>query len=209
MKRGATLVVLAAALALAGDAQAATVRNAGFERPDLRGWQQFADPDAGCGSWATYGGAGLPGLPPPPQGKRAVAALAPGECLGEALILSQAVRLKRGRRHELSFRLAYSNSHDRFFVPRTFAPEPAANQQVRVDVLKARAPLRSFNPAHILKRVYLTRPGAPLQRGYHRVTAKLTRFAGKRVRLRFAVVANRGPLAFGLDAVRVKSTRKR
>ncbi|HEY8465844.1 MAG TPA: hypothetical protein VIL04_03490 [Solirubrobacterales bacterium] len=207
-RTGAVLLALAAALALAGGAQAGKVRNGGFERGDLRGWQVRALPDAECGSWTVYGGDAVPGLPSPPRGDRAAAASPPAECLSGAHILSRVVKLKKGSKHKLSFRLAYDNGYEFFLTPGSLEPEPAGSQQIRVDVLRAGAPLLSVNPNHILKRVYVTRHDAPLRRGYRRVTANLSKLAGKRVRLRFAAVANRGPLAVGLDAVRIASRKR-
>jgi hypothetical protein len=223
MKRTITaltaLTALAAALALAATAQAAPVKNGNFERGNLRGWQKNLLPNSECGYWGVYrgewqppgipvrGDIGEPEIPRPPQGKWAAVAFQPS--CPSAQILSQVVKLKKKQKHRLSFRLAYDNLDEDFFTPDTFALGPAANQQVRVDVMKAKAPIRSFRPNHILKRVFRTNRGDRRVRSYRRVTANLNRFAGKKVKLRFAVAVNQNPIVVGLDAVKIKSKKKR
>lgn len=220
MKRTITaLTALATALAVAAAAQAAPVKNGGFERGNLSGWQKHHYPDGECGFWEAYRGTWAPPslsrrgdvvepeIPRPPQGKWAAVAFQP-RC-ASAQVLSQVVKLKKNRKHELSFRLAYDNLYEDFFTPDTFRLGPAANQQVRVDVLKAKAPIRSFRPNHILKRVFRTNSGDRRVRSYRRVTANLSKFAGKKVKLRFAVAVNEAPIAVGLDAVKIRSQKKR
>jgi|HigsolmetaAR202D_1030399.scaffolds.fasta_scaffold09159_3 hypothetical protein len=208
----AALAALVAALALAGTAQAANVKNGGFEKGSLKGWQKQAIPGDLCGRWSVYSGE-LRGIgsgaiyPPPPQGSWAALARQPS--CPSAQVLSQVVKLKAKQTHKLSFQIAYDNEHTRFFTPKTFDVAGPDNQQVRVDVLKANAPVLSFKSKHILKRVYLTKRNAPTTRSFHKVTANLSRFAGKKVRLRFGVAVNWQPLTVALDDVKIKSKRKR
>jgi hypothetical protein len=206
----------------AGSASAARVVNGGFERGDLSGWQKdFAGP----GEWFAYSGVFPPDtrgmgpsltVPAPPVGNFGAMS---DQGMPSRVILAQDVKLKRNRRHRLSFQLAYANQNagkprgtfgPGFYTPHSFGFSKAArpNQQFRMDVLEAGAPIKSLQNADILERVYRTDVGDPNRRSYRRITANLTKYAGERVLLRFAVVVTEAPLNVGIDAVKVKSKRR-
>jgi hypothetical protein len=208
----ATLGTLGVLALGTGTASAATVENGNFETGDLEGW----DTDSfGPGGWGVYSVARLgPPIPAPPQG--ASAALA-GQGKPSAAMLSQVVKLERGKRHKLKFKLAYDNDNtgkprQRGFFPgfRTpnhfrFSKAAAPNQQFRMDVMKADAPIRSLKAKHLLESVYITERGDSNHRNYFTVKENLTEHAGEKVRLRFAFAVTEAPLYVGIDAVKIRS----
>jgi len=213
----------------AGSASAAKVKNGDFETGTLAGWQQdFFGP----GEWFAHEGpyfgekvvlprgTEAPLVPGPPQGQFAAITGQEGR---SAQILSQVVKLRGDKKHALRFKLAYTNQNrgpvvlprgmgfgPGFFTPNhlRFSGAARPNQQLRVDVVKPGAPIKSLKKKHVLKRVYRTNRGDANRRAYRTVKANLTSYAGKKVRLRFAVVVTEDQLNVGIDAVRVKTTRR-
>jgi hypothetical protein len=214
IRRGARTATLCALAALAigtGTANAATVENGNFETGDLEGWKTDS---FGSGGWGVYSVARLgPPIPVPPQG--ASAALS-GQGDPSAAMLSQVVKLERGKRHKLKFKLAYDNENTgkprlRGFFPGFRTPNhfrfstAAPNQQFRMDVMKPNAPIKSLKSKHILERVYITERGDSNHRDYFTVKENLTQHAGERVRLRFAFAVTEAPLTVGVDAVKIRT----
>jgi hypothetical protein len=200
---GAAAVLAAAA----APASAAKVVNGGFERGNLSGWNTFYYPSEGepIGEWSLYSVVprGVPIFPLPPQGQTA-AFTDQGEVSGQ--ILSQVVKLRKDRRHRLSFQLGWINDTEDFATPPTLAlVDP--NQQFRMDVMKPGAPIKSVKNKDVLERVHRTDVGDPNQRGFRSVTANLTRYAGEKVRLRFAVAVTENRLHALLDAVKIRTKR--
>ena len=210
---------------VAGLALAAKPRNGGFESGDFTGWKVT---DPGGGNWFVYegtditGGGPVRGMGPgggdfyePPRGRYAAAAYQGGPGLN---ILHRRLRLKEGEVNKLSFFLAYENSVGRFYTPDHFdynggmAPprggggaEP--NQQFRIDLLKAKAPVDTLKDRHILATLYRTRNNDPRRSRYKKLTFNLTEMGlgGGRVRFRVAEVDNQGELPVGIDNVRLRS----
>jgi hypothetical protein len=219
--RRMTIVALSALAGVgvcAGTASAAQVKNGDFERDNLSGWQKDRTDE---GAWFTYSGAFGPlrglGVPAPPQGEFG----AISDQIGPSrMILSQVVDLDRGKQHKLKFKLAYSNRNtgaprlrqgpplvEGFSTPKhlRFGKSARPNQQFRMDVMKPGAPIKSVKNKDILESVYRTDRGDRNQRGYRTIKADLTKYAGDKVRLRFAVVVTEAVLNVGIDAVKVKT----
>jgi hypothetical protein len=227
LRVGITALGAITALALgAGTATAAEVENGKFETDTLDGWDQDF---FGTTAWFTYEGPFFGSLmrgpapapvPAPPQGQFGAITdqLNPG-----AMFLSQVVKLERGMKHKLRFKLAYRNLNTGepralrgdpmpgFHTPKSFRFGKAArpNQQFRMDVLKPNAPIKSLKNKNILERVYRTERGDPMRRGFRKITADLSEYAGDRVRLRFATVVTEAQLNAAIDVVAVKSKRRR
>lgn len=216
----AIAALICAALLAPSGAAAANVVNGDFESGTLQGWDVHRA--TGSGNWFAYrkpteeephsGDSiaekrGQP-LPAPPQGKYAAIA---DEATTDALVLSQEIGLGAGLEHRLNL-LAYYES----LVPiATPAPDTLsvdgealggqATQQYRIDVMRPGSPIDSVAPADVLLTVFRTQPGAPQTLPPTRLTADLSALAGQRVRLRFAVAANKDLLAGGVDDVAVES----
>jgi hypothetical protein len=215
---GGRVPLAVAALVLLGlcapvAAPAATVVNGDFESGTLRGWDVHRAMEAG--NWFAYEGSDEPiahqrGKPvtPPPQGSHAAIA---DELSPDTLILSQAVALEPGFEHRLSL-FAYYDSAVPIAVPTpdslSVDPETLAgqaNQQYRIDVIRAGAPIDSVDHADVLRTLITTRPGDPRHLSPTRLTADLTPFAGQTVRLRVAVAAHEELLIGGVDDVSIAS----
>ena len=77
------------------------------------------------------------------------------------------------------------------------------NQQPRVELMDASAPVTSTAPKHVLAKVFQTQPDDPSTIAPRTVSFDLSEWAGERVRIRFAQVDNSGPLRAGIDDVRL------
>jgi hypothetical protein len=214
MRRMLPLVVVLLVALVPGRAAAATVVNGDFESGTLNGWQAHSANEAG--NWFAYQGTAAPfahsltrqPLQSPPQGTYAAIS---EEADPDTLTLSQEVTVPAGTSSQLSL-LAYYNSYKPIEVPTADTLSVSEevlggqqNQQFRVDVMRAGAPLESLEPSDILLNVFQTAPGAPQVMKPTRLTADLTPFAGQTVMLRVAVAANQEVFNAGIDEVQVTS----
>jgi hypothetical protein len=200
---GLLVALLGASLATAARQKP---RNGGFEAGNLSRWQVD---DLGSGpedTWYAYSGTSSPAsdfdLPAPPQGTFAAITDQGGS---GAHILHRTRKLRKGYTHKLKLWVFYENRADEFASPDTLDPGTSPNQQYRIDVLKRHAAIDSVDSSDILKRVLRTEPGDPLSQPPKKVTVNLTRFAGKRVQLRFAEVDTEFFFNAGVDGVELKS----
>ncbi len=181
--------------------------NWNFERGDLTGWHTRS---RGSGAWYAYSDGTKPPnpaetdpnvafhMPAPPEGRYAAVTdmTAPG-----ARILYRDVKLDG--RVKLQFTVFYDNAGE-FSSPASLAfdgREP--NQQFRVDLMDPAAPADSTAAKHVLATIFKTAPGDPSKLAPRTITFDLSRWAGERVRIRFAQVDNGGPLRAGVDDVRL------
>jgi hypothetical protein len=205
------ILLLALVPARAG---AAIVTNGDFESGTLGGWQVHQATEAG--NWFAYKGTEAPlgskisgrSVQAPPGGTYAAIA---DEADPDTLILYQEVTLPAGSSDELSL-LAYYSSYAPIAVPSPDtlavgeeALEGRANQQFRIDVMRAGAPLESLEPGDVLLNVFGTANGAPTTMKPTKVSADLTPFAGQTVTLRIAVAAHQETLNAGIDEVQITS----
>jgi hypothetical protein len=212
MRRALPLVVVVLLALVPGRAAAAIVANGDFESGTLNGWTVHES--TGAGNWFAYQGTEAPigrklsGRPAqaPPQGTYAAIA---DEADPDTLVLSQEVSLAAGSSYQLSL-LAYYHSFDPIAVPTpdTLSVDEEVlagqqNQQFRIDVMRAGAPLESLDPADILLNVLQTAPGSPQVMPPTKLTANLTPFAGQTVMLRIAVAAHQETLNAGVDEVQI------
>ena len=75
-------------------------------------------------------------------------------------------------------------------------------QQYRIDVVSAAAPVDSMAREHVLATVFQTQPGDPARRPPTAMTLDLSPWAGQTVRLRLACADNQGPVRSGIDDIR-------
>lgn len=193
-------LALMAALAVAAPASAATVVNGDFETGDLSGWEQAST----AGSWANYIGVTNPAngrlIAAPPEGLRAAVS---GQNGPGRTFMYQDIALEEGQRHTLNLQVYYESAAA-LVSPDTLATN-LSNQQYRIDVLRAGAPIDSVDAADILTTVFRTQPGDANPRAPFPISTDLTAFAGQTVRLRFAEVATNLFFSASTDDVRIVS----
>lgn len=176
--------------------------NPGFEAnpASLDSWSSFVQPGS-FGSWFVQTGTVSPlnsfPVQPPPEGIHAAMNDEGGPATHilyqDFIVPANAV---------LSFDL-YARSQIAWIVP---VPESldytaGANQHIRVDIMDPTAAIEDVG-AGVLQNLFITDPvNDPLEFGYITVTADLSRFAGRLVRLRFAAVLNQFFLNTGIDNV--------
>ena len=213
--RGIVAVVAVLAVGTTSIALAAPVNvpNGGFEEGNFSNWKRF---ERGNGSWNLYSAAprGLPGpiiIPPPPQGETAALLTQGGPGVN---ILHRVLKMKRNVVNKIKFKLYYHNNNNRFFTPHTFnfggggmiplRGGPPPNQQLRVDLMKPKAKIKSLKDKNILATLLWTKRGDRLTRPYRTVKANLEKLdiGAKRVRLRIAEVDNQGEFYVGVDALK-------
>jgi hypothetical protein len=130
----------------------------------------------------------------------------------DTALLTQTFALPAASTLNLSLYLFYKSvtptvvpSPDTLFV-KPFGGEAAGNQQVRVDVLKANAPLESLSPNDILATLYASPTGGPKALGPTLLSADLSQFAGQTVTLRIAEATSEGKMEVGVGAVSLTAT---
>jgi hypothetical protein len=204
----AALLAIAALLLAAGPAAAAGPVEGGFEN-GLAAWTKTSF--YGSTEWTVQTkvaaeeefGAELPAAVGP-----YVAATEYGG--NDTAILAQTFALPAASSLDLSLYLFYESGTPTVVpTPDTLFVKPFAgggNQQVRVDVLKANAPLESLSPNDILATLYASPPGGPEVLGPTLLSADLSQFAGQTVTLRIASATSDGEMKVGVGAVSLTTT---
>jgi Beta-lactamase len=177
-----------------------------FESGALTGWKQVG---GGSGGWFVYAnGSKAPDpaqsdpnapfdVPDPPQGRFAAVTDANGP---GTRILYRDVKLEGRFRLHLSVFYAGAGG---LSSPRSLAyDEPGANDQFRIDLIAAAAPIDSVAQGDVLVNIFKTSPGDPDRREPSTVSVDVSRWAGRTVRLRLAATDNGGPLRAGVDDIR-------
>jgi hypothetical protein len=124
----------------------------------------------------------------------------------DTAILAQTFALPAASNLNLSLYLFYeSEASISVPTPDTLFIKPG-NQQVRVDVLKANAPLESVSPNDILATLYASPSGGPEVLGPTLLSADLSQFAGQTVTLRIANATSEGEMQVGVGAVSLTAT---
>jgi hypothetical protein len=136
-------------------------------------------------------------VPDPPQGKFAavVDANGPGR-----RILNRDITLDG--RYRLRMMVFYVNLGTFSAATETSANTMSDEQQFRIDLVSASAPITSVARQHVLATVFRAQPGDPARRAATEVTLDLSPWEGQTVRLRFAAADNQAPLRTGVDAIR-------
>ena len=192
---------LAAPPATASAQVAPVLPNGGFESGTLKHWgtSEWGTPGDG---WSADTGTVSPlsdhTIPAPPRGswQAVVDQTDPGS---HVLFRDLVVTPELG----LVLTLWYRNDAARFITPQTLNPFVRPNQQLRIDLIRPAARLRSMADEDILATVFRTQVGARLRIAPRVLRRDLSRFAGRTVRLRIAEVDNQGFLLAGVDAVRL------
>lgn len=127
----------------------------------------------------------------------------------DTAILAQTFALPAASKLDLSLYLFYESEAPTVLpTPDTLFVKPSSgdNQQVRVDVLKANAPLESLSPNDILATLYASPSGGPEVLGPTLLSADLSQFAGQTVTLRIANAVSDGKMRIGIGAVSLTAT---
>jgi CubicO group peptidase (beta-lactamase class C family) len=200
------LVTLSSFLAGCGARPRTVVVVDDFESGALTGWQAVG---GGSGGWFVYAdGQKAPDpaqsdpnvpfhLPDPPQGRFAAVTDMNGP--GTAILYRD---LRLDGRFTLHMTIFYAGTGP-LSSPKTLAHDtPEANQQFRIDLLGPSAPIDSVARGDVLVNVFHTSPDDPARRQPTEVSADVSAWAGRTVRLRLAGTDNRGPLRVGVDNIR-------
>jgi hypothetical protein len=178
--------------------------NGGFEARALTPWQTSVVGEGDSG-WSRYHGTHAPisGLPiiGPPFGRHAAVADQDGP---GSNVLVRTFRVD-GDDGQLRIWVWYHNYAGDFFAPHSLfeTGTGAKNQQLRIDLVRPSAPLRSLKPTAILVTPFRTVPGDASKRGPFLVRLHVHRWEGRRVRLRIAEVDNQGNFNVVIDGVRM------
>jgi hypothetical protein len=177
-----------------------------FESGTLANWQIDR---SGAGSWFVYSDGKKPpdpsqsdpnfvfDVPNPPQGKFAaiVDANAPGR-----RILYRDITLDG--RYRLHLTVFYVNMGTFSAATETSQNTISDEQQFRIDLVSATAPITSVAKPHIPANIFRAQPGDPSRRAPAEITVDLSPWEGQTVRLRLAAVDNHAPMRAGVDNIR-------
>jgi hypothetical protein len=200
-----TLAALTFTFALTLPAEAAPVlTNGGFES-GFNGWT-IADTLGSDGTFSIQSGTASPvngdPVPAPPGGLNA--AMSDGGAPGSHVLYQDFTISSAAGQFLLTFDLFIGNRDGIFASPATLDfGVNAANQQVRVDILKTSADPFSVAAGDLLANLYQSQVGDPLVSGYTTFSFDITSLVnanlGNPMRLRFAETDNMAPLQAGVD----------
>lgn len=130
----------------------------------------------------------------------------------DTAILAQTFNLPADSNLELSLYLFYaSESPIAVPTPDTLFVDPSGervNQQVRVDVLKANAPVESVSPNDILATLYASAAGGPERLAPTLLSVDLSQFAGQTVTLRIANAVSGEEMRVGVGDISLAVTQR-
>lgn len=194
-------------LALAMDACASVnlVVNGDFSTGDLTGWTTATQ--AEYGEWMIYSGGVLPlsnwTTQPPQHTPYAATADQSGP---SSVVLYQNIDLPADKKIYLTYTYYYHNFGEEFFSPRTLNISDSPNQQARIDIMNPNAvDPYSVAPSDIWRNLLRTLPGYPLTVDPTTVTYDLSAYAGKTVRIRFAVADTEYFFSMGVDNISIRA----
>jgi hypothetical protein len=202
-------VAAASALAVAvgpalADSHDTDLRNGGFEASTLAPWMTSSIGE-GDSAWSLYTGTSAPisGLTviAPPFGHQAAVADQNGP---GSNILYRTFRVDRDDA-VLRMWVWYHNYAGAFYSPHSLFEKASGpkNQQLRIDIVRPSAPLRSLRLTAVLATPFRTRPGDALERGPFLVRVDVRGWHGRLIRLRIGEVDNQSNFNVVIDGVRM------
>jgi hypothetical protein len=205
----AVLLAIAALLVAAGSAPAAGPIEGNFESGTLDAWTNlsFYENSEWAAQTKSDAEAEFETTLPSAVGPYVAATEYGGS---DTAILAQTFALPTAAKLNLSLYLFYESETPTVVpTPDTLFVKPFGggdNQQVRVDVLKANAPLESLSPNDILATLYASPSGGPEVLGPTLLSADLSQFAGQTVTLRIANAVSEREMKVGVGAVSLAAT---
>jgi hypothetical protein len=207
--RRAIIVAAASALSVAvgpalADSHDTDVSNGGFEASTLAPWMTSSI-GQGDSAWSVYSGTAAPisGLSviAPPFGRQAAIADQDGP---GSNVLYRTFRVD-GDDGQLRLWVWYHNYAGAFFSPNSLFETATGpqNQQLRIDIVRPSAPLRSLQPSAVLATPFRTQPGDATERGPFLVRVNVRGWHRRRIRLRIAEVDNQANFNVVIDGVRM------
>jgi len=205
--RRAILVATVSALSVAAgpalaDSHDTDIPNGGFEASTLAPWMTSSI-GQGDSSWSVYSGTAAPisgfTVIAPPFGQQAAVADQDGP---GSNVLYRTFKVDRDDGH-LRLWVWYHNYAGAFFSPPSLFSGGQQNQQLRIDIVRPSAPLRSLQASDILATPFRTQPGDVTERGPFRVRVNVRHWHGRLIRLRIAEVDNQGNFNVVIDGVRM------
>ena len=180
--------------------QPSTIVLEDFESGTLSDWRAV---EKGSGAWSVAAGpaSGFTksfGVPAPP-GKFAILTDLQGP--GTRILYRD---LELDGRFSLRMTVFYASpAGTSFSHPRPLAHHGTEhNEQFRIDLIRPSAPIDSVAKHDVLVNVFRTAPGDANLHHPSEVSANVSRFAGRTVRLRLAATENQAPLLAGVDDIR-------
>ena len=185
---------------------AASKASEDFESGTLANWRVDK---RGSGGWFSYANGKTPPdrsqsdpnfpfeVPDPPQGKFAAVTDTNGP--GRHLLYRD---ITLDGRYLLHLTIFYVNSGS-FSAANTSNRDTITDeQQYRIDLVSASAPVDSMAKEHVLANIFQGQPNDPSRRQPTEVMFDLSPWAGQTIRLRFAAADNQGPLRAGVDNIK-------
>lgn len=211
----ATVAAFIVALGFSASANAASLSNGNFETGSLSGWKSKST-DKEDGRWMIHekGEDGpndiLQNFYNPKNTYQAVGAQPYGE---SGMILYRDIKLPpkaQLKSATLSFSYAYRNFTTSWAVTDSLKDVYGedANQQFRIDLLKASGDPWTFADSKVLKTVVKPKSFSPFKQKHKTKKVNLTKYAGQKVRIRFGVAVNMSPLLLGVDNVKLRIKTK-
>lgn len=191
----------------------ASKANEDFESGTLANWRVE---QSGAGSWFSYSNGKTPpdrsrsdpnfpfDVPDPPQGR--FAAVSDENGPGRRILYRD---IALDGRYRLRLTVFYVSFGTFSAVTTSSRNTISDEQQYRIDLVSASAPVDSMATEHVLANIFHGQPSDPSRRPPTEVTFDLSPWAGQTVRLRLASVDNQGPLRAGVDNIRFERVEQK
>ncbi len=184
-------------------AAAPVIQNGGFESGDFTGWKVNHNDRF---DWQVYSATSNPDLPAPARGTYAATVDEGGPStpiLRQSFTVHKHAKLKMFSGYSAGAPIAAPHELNAAFDDR----HHKANEQYRIDVMRAGSKVKSLAKKDVLLNVFRTKKGDRRESDVQKLTADLSSLAGKKVYLRFAVPNNQDSFDVVIDGIKVRRTK--